>query len=289
MEKIKCPNCGRYLVRIGGILQCLSCGHKLKGNNSTKEIREANDVALAAARDNIAADLDGSRTYALSRGITEEAITKWEIGYLPWGHGFKLTFGRDKDGTPRRDAWWRRLVFPVKTPGGRYIAGFVGRIIDRVERPKYINTAAEEESGYAKSQYLYGYHLLPKEIDELCIVEGPLDTISMDGAGYTVVGTLGCQISAYQMGLILKKKPLTVCIAYDSDVAGRNAKRKAIQALREVGYGIDKIFIITTPEAKDVDEALQHKSALIKTTAEEWLQENGEAMEEIVRRGEDEQ
>lgn len=275
-----CPECGHPLLFVEGALRCLRCGHAKAKRKADAEERYAYNVEVArAAHKNLLKNIDGSWDYALRRGITPDAIETWGIGYLPKEHGFQLVFGEYDDGTPKKDSFWRRLIFPVKSLKGDTVVGFVGRIIDPVDRPKYVNTSSHEDSKYTKGDILYGYSLVERNPEVLCVAEGPLDTLSMWSHGYTVVGTLGCCPTTAQIGLILRKKPENICIAYDSDVAGRNAKRKTIARLTEVGYSQEKVFCLSTPEAKDIDEALVKGSPVEVLTALEWLDKYGKEEE----------
>jgi DNA primase len=122
-----------------------------------------------------------------------------------------------------------RLIFPIIDPLNRCV-GFGGRILEKSEKAKYINSPETEI--YKKSEQLYGYNLASKgKSRQIIISEGYLDVISLHQAGFDgAVAPLGTAISAYQIYMCWK-----VCndpiIALDGDSAGIKASYRWIDKI----------------------------------------------------------
>ena len=108
------------------------------------------------------------RRYTAKRGLSDETIKSFGLGYAPdsWNDllnaarkqgidaAWLVKAGLAKTGEQRTyDAFRKRLVFPIQAPGGR-VVGFGGRALSDEDQPKYLNSP--ESPIYHKSQVLYG-------------------------------------------------------------------------------------------------------------------------------------
>jgi len=209
--------------------------------------------------------------YLLDRGIKEETIKKWRLGYAPgmWeglsnflvSKGYKrkeieksgLALKSDKTGN-YYDRFRGRIIFPIFDLNFQVI-GFGGRIFKQVQRPdgqeeaKYINTPATLL--YDKSRILYGLNKTGIEIrrKNACIlVEGYIDVIMANQAGFeNVVATSGTALTPYQLK-ILKRYSNNLLTAFDMDVAGNTATKRGIDLAQAQGFNIK---VVTMPEETD--------------------------------------
>ncbi len=216
------------------------------------------------------ASIDGkeAKTYLEKRGLYQEQIQKFEIGFNPKDHkasdfleakGFDLEkrvqtnlvrvneFGQ-------KDVFENRIVFPIHSPNGQ-VLGFSARTMDPTHPSKYINTA--ETPLYQKGKLLYNYHRARQAVKTaqfIILVEGVMDVIAYDKAGVSnAVASLGTALTIDQIRL-LKNASTNVYLSYDSDDAGQMATQKVGRLLSEQGF---KVSVLRNNLAKDIDETLQ--------------------------------
>ena len=212
-----------------------------------------------------------SKDYFLNRGITEETIKRFGLGYsLDNWHalmnylkkrGYKeeilleagLILRSEKKGN-LYDRFRNRVMFPVFDVKGNVI-GFGGRVLDD-SKPKYLNSP--ETIIFQKGINLYGLNFAIKnnlKEDFIIIVEGYMDLIALHQAGITnVVASLGTALTVNQARL-LKRYVSKVIISYDADVAGQTATLRGLEILKNAGF---EIKVLTVPQGKDPDEFVRN-------------------------------
>lgn len=196
------------------------------------------------------------RSYLISRGINDESISNFRIGYAPlsWTlvldhltkKGYKKedieTVGLIKKKDNRfYDRFRGRVMFPISDTSGRVIA-FSGRILEKGEEAKYLNSP--DTPLFNKSNILFGIDKAKTAIrtrDYSIIVEGQMDLILSHQAGLTntvaVSGTaftdttIDNESKINNLGLV-RRLSQNVIFAFDGDDAGiRAASRSAMIAL----------------------------------------------------------
>ncbi|MBS3679556.1 DNA primase [Ornithinibacillus massiliensis] len=188
--------------------------------------------------------------YLQERGITNEAIDTFQLGYAPNTKDFTATFlqkkgfhqqmlvkygvltrGQDDSVT---DRFRGRVIFPIRNHLGRTVA-FGARAMEGQE-PKYLNSP--ESDMFQKGKMLYNFDLAKKYIrkqNEVVVFEGYMDVITAFQSGVqNVVATMGTAITEVQAKL-LRRYAETVVICYDGDNAGVEATYKAAKLLQEIG------------------------------------------------------
>lgn len=205
-----------------------------------------------------------AREYIARRGISDTVLKRFGLGYAPddWGKLveymqekgiskellFKVGLAKEKNGK-YYDAFRNRIIFPIIDRRMRII-GFGGRVMDD-SKPKYLNSP--ETPIFNKRYNLYGIHTLNKmkSVDQIMIVEGYMDVISLHQAGYTkVLASLGTALTQGQAKL-LKRYSNEIYISYDGDTAGQKATLKGLDVLQAEGL---KVKVITMPEGVDPDD-----------------------------------
>ncbi|MCS7076076.1 MAG: DNA primase [Bacteroidia bacterium] len=219
-------------------------------------------------------------SYLKKRGIKEETIEKFQLGYAPaqgnallrealqkqYEVKYLLETGLIKQSENTQqyyDAFKDRLMFPIHTHSGR-IAGFAGRVLVQDKNtPKYINSV--ESPIYHKSSILYGlfYARTPiRKSDEVILTEGYLDVISLHQSGVeNVVASSGTAFTQEQ-AQILAKLTKNITIFYDGDTAGKNAFFKAIEIL--LPYNIHVKTIPLNPDDDPDSFAQAHSPDEVK-------------------------
>ena len=239
------------------------------------------------------------RDYLVKRGLSEETIDDFKIGYaieswdnllqflLKRGYSEKeiaaagLTVLKDRGGY--YDRFRDRLMFPIWDYHGRII-GFGGRALSSDEAAKYINTPQSEI--YNKSEVLYGLYQAKQEIkkaDVTILVEGYMDVIPSHQAGIrNVVSISGTALTEEQIRILMRYSP-NLAIALDRDEAGKAAALRSIDLALSLEMNVQ---VISVPYGKDPGEC-------VKNNPDDWVRAISEAKEAMeyffdeVREGKD--
>lgn len=206
--------------------------------------------------------------YLYKRGIKDETITEFRIGFAPDSYD-ALNSYLLKKGIPRDvlyksglvsaknladdniyDKYRARLIFPIFDYFGK-VCGFGGRALKKDQAPKYLNSP--ENMIYNKSKVLYGLSHAKKAVKEndlLVLVEGYFDVILPYQEGVkNVVATSGTALSDSQAKLI-KRLTSNVVTCFDNDSAGFEATKRSYFVLRN--YDVN---VRTVGEMKGKDPA----------------------------------
>lgn len=206
-------------------------------------------------------------TYLKERGLSEEIIEQFRLGFAPSGRDRLSRAFTQRDiqertllelGLARKnergmyDYFRNRVMFPICDGRGRVVA-FGGRIIKPSERdPKYLNSP--ETNFFNKGYMLFAFDKAWQTIRrkrQVVLVEGYMDVISAHNHGVTnVVASLGTAFTENQARLLVRQAD-EVILAYDMDGAGRHAVREAIKILQKLKF---KIRIVVMPDGKDPDD-----------------------------------
>ncbi len=240
------------------------------GRTSTERnrLQELSELAAQFFEAQLASSQKGkeAKEYLLQRGMKEESMKKWRIGYAP-GNGtslidFLVSRGYHAGEIARAglvaqssnqniDRFRSRIMFPVFDLNSRVI-GFGGRIFGEKEKEdlsKYINTP--NTVLYDKSKVLYGLDKAKIEIrkaDSCVLVEGYMDVIMVSQAGFeNVAASFGTALTRLQLKVI-QRYPEHISLALDMDSAGDHATRRGIELAIESGFSIK---VVVMPQGKD--------------------------------------
>ena len=212
-----------------------------------------------------------AHTYLTRRGLSEETITAFGLGYSNKysddlyrylkSKGYNdsilakagLISIDEKNGV--YDKFWNRVMFPIMDVNNRVI-GFGGRVMGDA-KPKYLNSPETEV--FDKSRNLYGLNRArTSRKNYFLICEGYMDVIALHQAGFTnAVASLGTALTTGHASLI-KRYVSEVYLTYDSDEAGTKAALRAMPILREAGISAK---IIRMDPYKDPDEFIKNLGA----------------------------
>ena len=206
--------------------------------------------------------------YFRSRGLEDETIRKYGLGWAPVGRkafseaaraaGYKEEFLIETglsikyDDGRLVDRFHDRVMFPIHSVSGRVIA-FGGRTLKTDKTvAKYVNSPETEI--YVKSRSLYGIYFAKNEIsrqDRCILVEGYLDVLSMHQLGITnVVASSGTSLTVEQIRLI-RKFTNNITIIYDGDGAGIKAALRGIGLVLKEGMNVKVVLL---PDGQDPDD-----------------------------------
>jgi DNA primase len=227
-----------------------------------------------------------AREYLAGRGLLEEGIRKFRIGYAPDSFNAlrdRLSGMADNealrssglfsskeqgDGSlgPIYDRFRNRVMFPIANESGRVIA-FTARTLETGDKAgaKYINSP--ETPLYTKSLVLFNLDKAKASIRQhefAVLVEGQMDCISVYLRGIqNVIATSGTAFTEQQVAL-LRRHTSQVVVNFDPDAAGSNAAEKSIALLTEEGFTIK---IVTLDGGLDPDRYIRERGVEAYTAA----------------------
>lgn len=190
-----------------------------------------------------------ARRYLDQRGIDEEIISRFQLGYAPneWNtlrdtllaQGYPIDLLLDAGLLSRHetrgtvyDRFRHRLMIPINDVQGRVI-GFGARALDD-SLPKYLNSP--QTPLFDKGTVLYGLDQARRAIrdaDQVIIVEGYMDVLAAHQYGVAnVVASMGTALTETQLRA-LKRYTNKFVLALDADAAGSHATIRGIQLARE--------------------------------------------------------
>ena len=246
------------------------------------ELYRANDLAQKYFHHLLLNDEVGAsaRTYLQARGLAEETISRFGLGYAPpeWDALLKVAGRRglrpqileraglalqSSKSSDHYDRFRDRISFPIANLSDRTIA-FGARALQPDQEPKYLNSP--ETPIYYKGRVLYGLSIARDVIrrqDAVLVVEGYMDLISLAQAGIQhVVATSGTALTEDHCRL-LARFARQVVLLFDGDAAGSTAAMRALEVL--LGMGLDA-RVVSLPSEHDPDTFVQEHGpdALLK-------------------------
>lgn len=268
----------KYLANRANISLEVGSGEKSKSAKKKDLLYRVNVEAAKFFFSNLMNN-QNAKEYFLNRGIKEETIKKFGLGFANDSWNSLMFYLRkkgvndilleeaglisvNKEKGKKYDRFRNRVMFPVFDYQGRVI-GFGGRVLDD-SKPKYLNSP--ETLVFQKGTNLYGLNFaLKQNMNEryFVIVEGYMDLISLHQYGITnVVASLGTALTINQARL-LKRYADKVVISYDADMAGQMATLRGLEVLRTAGFDVR---VLSIPQGKDPDEYVRSngKEAFLK-------------------------
>lgn len=173
------------------------------------------------------------------------------------------------------DRFNNRIIFPIYDYFSN-VVGFGGKALSKNQIGKYVNSPSTDV--FKKGDLLFGWQQCknnPIQKNELYIVEGYTDVISMHNAGFkNTVAPLGTAISIKQIiySWRISKEP-TLCM--DGDEAGQKASKRIPELIfpyLKPGYslnfvklpsGEDPDSLILSDNLKDLSLLFESKSSLV--------------------------
>lgn len=202
----------------------------------------------------------------------EEGSVKGEDSSFAKASAFVKT-SADKSADKYFDRFRDRVMFPIQNLHGQ-IVGFTGRMLHESDKAgKYINSP--ETPIYNKSQVIYGLYQAKIDIrkeNRAIFVEGNLDVISSHQAGFNeAVASSGTALTEQHL-LAIKRFTDNLIFAFDSDAAGSEASKRALELALTLGFNVR---MVDMGGAKDPDELIKKGIGLWKKavdSAENYLE-----------------
>ena len=210
-----------------------------------------------------------AREYLAGRGLGEEVLQKFRVGYSPsaWD---KVLMAAQRDGFSQEelqaaglaqkgrnggvyDRFRARVMFPLADARGR-VLGFGARALRDDQKPKYVNTSENEL--YHKGRQLFGIdhaRAAAAKRGRVVAVEGYTDVLALHQAGIEeTVAIMGTALTDEQL-TELSRAARTVYFALDADRAGQEAMLKAAKAAEARGL---ELLVVSMPEGRDPAELI---------------------------------
>jgi DNA primase len=223
-----------------------------------------------------AKEAEGARGYLEGRGLREDTLREFRVGYAPsaWDRiltasrraGFRdeelLTVGLAQRSQNRPgqiyDRFRERIMFPSTDARGNVI-GFGARAMRENQRPKYLNTAEGEL--YHKRRVLFGLDRArgpAAKAGSVILVEGYTDVLALHQADLqNAVGIMGTALTAEQISELERvAKLLVLCL--DADRAGHDAMLKAAQLTDDRNL---ELRVVPLPAGADPAELIERAGA----------------------------
>ena len=216
--------------------------------------------------------------YLKKRGLSSDAIERFEIGFAPADQTTLTQKLKDKgydldaiietgmsvksdESNRLYDRFRGRIMFPIRDSRGRCIA-FGGRSLDPTARAKYLNSP--ETPLFDKGSNLYNLVSARSAVgrgEPLIVAEGYMDVIALDSGNFNgAIAPLGTAITEKQLQLMWRISPEPI-IALDGDKAGLRAAYRLIDlSLPLLRTGKALRFSIM-PEGKDPDDLIRNEGA----------------------------
>ncbi len=278
-ENLEFPEALRFLAERAGVqLRALNPQHEREFGVLYDINEEAKNFYVSELYKNTAA-----YEYIKSRGLNDETLKEFEIGFSPGGEALTLHLikkGFDVNDATRagliyknsrglyRDRFEGRIMFPIYNHVGKPVA-FTGRIFGAhatEDVPKYVNSP--ETSVFNKSRVLYGLHKSKLEISRertVVVVEGQMDFLMAWQCGVrNAVAVSGTGFTEFHLEK-LRRIADTVIGSFDNDDAGRKAMERMLDMLNRYDFHVS---VISFGEFKDPAEALQKDPTYMKRVIE---------------------
>ncbi len=208
-----------------------------------------------------------ARAYLRRRGLTDEYIKKFGVGYAAggWnglrdhlrGQGYKddelVDAGvcvKSEKGSVY-DFFRERIMFPIFDLRGNVIA-FSGRTVTNDSR-KYLNT--RDTVIFKKSRAIFAMNIAKStDTRRLILCEGQMDVMAIHQAGFdNAVAACGTALTDEQVRIISQYAD-EVVLAYDGDEPGQKATRRAIDLFKATNI---LVKVLKIEGAKDPDEYIK--------------------------------
>lgn len=220
-----------------------------------------------------AAEAAPARDYLAGRGLGEEVLRGFRVGYAPaaWDRlsaasrraGFSeeelvaagLAQRSRRAGGRLYDRFRERIIFPLVDRRGR-VLGFGARALRADQQPKYLNTSEGEV--FHKGRQLFGADRARAVDGELVVVEGYTDVLALHQAGIAnSVAIMGTSLTDDQVGE-LARMASTVTLALDADRAGQEAMLRAARLAERRSVALR---VVPWPEGTDPADLVAREGA----------------------------
>lgn len=219
-----------------------------------------------------------AREYMLGRGLSEQVLREFRVGWSPRGWDRLLTAAtrdgysldeliaaglaqRKRSGDGAVDRFRERIMFPLADARGR-VLGFGARALRDDQGAKYINTSENEI--YRKGRQLFGIdraRVAAAKSGRIVVVEGYTDVLALHQARVAeAVAIMGTALTEHQLSELARAAGSegTVYLALDADRSGQQAMLRAARIAEDRGV---ELRVVDLPEGVDPAELVAAEGA----------------------------
>lgn len=224
-------------------------------------------------------EAEKARDYLAKRGITQNDIQKYGIGYSLLDGAKTVEYLRQRKHSVKSiedigiasasakgmsDNNAGRLVFPLRNANGQ-VVGFSARRLQDDGSPKYVNSP--ETPIFKKGKVLYNYDLArqtAKRAGYIYLLEGFMDVMALGRAGIeNAIALMGTSLTSEQIAM-LRQLSVEIRICLDGDAPGQEGMMKIISQLNKA---LLPFRLVSNPgDLRDPDDIYQEegKEALVQ-------------------------
>ncbi|WP_445144819.1 DNA primase [Dyella sp. Tek66A03] len=290
-ERLEFPDAVEELAQSVGLTVPREGGHDQAPREDKTDLYALLDAAARWYENELPKNAE-AQAYCRKRGLDEDTIKRFRIGWAPAGFDgvIKALGSNDRrmqllneagmvasnERGHRYDRFRERVMFPILDRRGRVIA-FGGRIIfsapparegqeagihartsQQAPGPKYLNSP--ETPLFHKGRELFALWQVKQanpSLARIVVVEGYMDVIALHQAGLPIaVATLGTATTPEHTEVLFRAAP-DVVFCFDGDRAGRAAAWKALEAaLPRIRDGRQAYFLFL-PDGEDPDTLIR--------------------------------
>ena len=223
-------------------------------------------------------DAEPARRYLHERGIAEESLRKFHIGFAPMHRDWLLNLAggsreraqkletvgilaQSQEGPGYYDRFRGRLLFSIRDTQDRAV-GFGGRLLPELglaSKAKYVNSP--ETLLFTKHKLLYGLDVAHKAIREskprtVLVMEGYTDCIMAHQFGFeNAVAALGTAVGSGHVK-VLKRFADRIVLILDGDEAGQRRTNEVLELF--IAENVDLQVLTLPPGSDPCDFLLEH-------------------------------
>ncbi len=218
----------------------------------------------------------GALDYIRGRGLTDETLARFGLGYAPnsrtalkdamtardIGEDQLIETGmliKPEDGGASYDRFRDRLMFPITDRQGRVIA-FGGRALNKDAKAKYLNSP--ETGLFHKGATLYNWanaRAASYDAGQVLVVEGYMDVIALAQFGIDyAVAPLGTALTEEQIAHLWQMADEPI-LSFDGDNAGQRAAGRAVERSLPMLRPGKSLRFMMMPEGDDPDSLVQRE------------------------------
>lgn len=198
-------------------------------------------------------------TYLRGRGMTDESIELFQLGFAPPANG-RISIFDTVANSPvlqldRMDMFNNAILFPITDVFGR-MRYFQSRPFNPLPGMKYIG-GNDNHPLYDETDRIFGFHIsrkmLYKNGGRIIGVEGAPDTIVCIQAGLCACGFLGTVVNQLTFDLLGKYRVVELTLLLDGDKAGRDRSFKICEKYLTLQTNV-RLRVASLPDGYDPDE-----------------------------------
>lgn len=202
---------------------------------------------------------EAALTYLRGRGMTDESIELFQLGFAPPANG-RISIFDTVANSPvlqldRMDMFNNAILFPITDVFGR-MRYFQSRPFNPLPGMKYIG-GNDNHPLYDETDRIFGFHIsrkmLYKNGGRIIGVEGAPDTIACIQAGLCACGFLGTVVNQLTFDLLGKYRVVELTLLLDGDKAGRDRSFKICEKYLTLQTNV-RLRVASLPDGYDPDE-----------------------------------